>query len=163
MKSPVWVDSGTYKLSNPDTLVITGQLGPGTWNRVWAPATKSSQQPPGAGTCGLLTEGEAGDVLRAPVSGALDHRGSGDCIYKSLLSSFDKVSIKAFPARRQAWYITRKTPNPNFVDVPGVGEDAYIEHVNTGAPVVKHPERGFRVPYRAAPNTGGNGRMIYPT
>jgi hypothetical protein len=37
MKSPFWNDAGPYQLSNPDTLVITGQLGPGTWKRIWTP------------------------------------------------------------------------------------------------------------------------------
>jgi hypothetical protein len=29
-----WVDGGTYKLMNPDTLVVTGRLGTGAWLRV---------------------------------------------------------------------------------------------------------------------------------
>lgn len=137
LKSLMWADSGPYAFSNPDTVLVTGQLGPGTWKRVWTTANKNSKPPPGAGACGLLTEDEVSEILRAPVSGGMDPRKPGGCIYTSLFSPFDTVSVQAFPARRQGWYTTRKLPNPRFVDVPGVGEDAYIEDLNAGKPAIK--------------------------
>lgn len=39
--SAVWMDSGTYRV-NGSTLSITGNLGPGTWKRIWAPGQESS-------------------------------------------------------------------------------------------------------------------------
>lgn len=127
MKSPFWSDAGPYKLSNADTLVITGQLGPGTWRRVWVPVKTTLPQPPGVGTCGLLAEGEVAQVLRAPASGGFDRGNPDRCVYKSLLNSADQVSVTVIPARREAWYLKRRTPQPSVIAVPGVGEDAYAE------------------------------------
>ena len=72
MKAPLWADSGTYKLSNADTLVITGKLGPGTWQRVWTPTKTGAKEPAGPGACGLLAADEVAQVLRAPVTSGPD-------------------------------------------------------------------------------------------
>jgi hypothetical protein len=137
MQSPVWIDSGTYRLTDSDTLVITGQLGPGTWKRAWVPARKDADRPAaGAGSCRLLSAEDAGIVLMAPAAAALNPRGGSDCIYSSQLDSLDSLSVTVFPSRRQAWYIKREKPNPAFTSVPGVGEDAYVEQSGVGTPVL---------------------------
>ena len=129
MKSPIWTDAGTYTIGTADTLVITGQLGPGTWKRVWSPANRGSQQPPGSGTCVLLTEDEVAQVLRAPVSGGPDPKSPGGCVYQSQLGQFDRVHIplpgSVDPA---SWLRNKAIPRPHVVDIPDVADGAYAEY-----------------------------------
>jgi hypothetical protein len=155
MKSLTWIDSGTYRISSPDTLVITGQLGPGTWKRVWTPGAKGSQGSPGPASCRLFTENDVAQFLGAPVAATLDTRGNAPCVYKSLLSSSDAVSVSAYPSRRQAWFNTRKAQKPTMTTVPGVGEDAYVEYAGAGA-LELHILNGqdqFRVRFQLTPDT----------
>lgn len=141
MKSATWTDSGPYVLRNADTLVITGQLGPGTWKRVWTPAKKGSQPPSGSGTCVLLTEDEVAQVLRSPVSGGSDPKVPGGCVYQSQLGQFDRVHIGP-PGRTSppSWLRNKETPRPNVVDIPGVADGAYAEYQTDH--VVVHMLRG---------------------
>ena len=129
MTSPIWTDAGTYTIGTADTLVITGQLGPGTWTRVWSPANRGSQQPPGSGTCVLLTEDEVAQVLRAPVSGGPDPKSPGGCVYQSQLGQFDRVHIplpgSVDPA---SWLRNKAIPRPHVVDIPDVADGAYAEY-----------------------------------
>lgn len=155
MKSLTWMDSGTYRLSGPDALVITGQLGPGTWKRVWSPGMKGPDKPPGPGSCRLLTESDVARFLGAPVTATLDTRGNPTCVYKSMLSPSDSVSVSAFPSRRQAWFNTRKMPNPRMTTVPGVGEDTYVEYAGAGGlelNILNGPDQ-FRVRFKLTPDT----------
>jgi hypothetical protein len=108
MKSRFWADSGAYRLSDPNTWVITGQFGPGTWKRVWRPTSKGSQGPPGPGLCALLTVDEVAQALRAPVSGGPDRVGRGGCLFKSLLSEFDHVAVDGHEAWRETWQFQRR-------------------------------------------------------
>lgn len=127
MKSLLWADSGTYSLSNDDTLVITGQLGPGTWKRVWKPTKTDSKAPAGPGACGLLTDDEVAQALRAPVTGGPDPRaGEGGCIFRSQLGSFDQVSINVHQNIAH-FHNIRKSGGRIIVDIPGVGDQAYAQ------------------------------------
>lgn len=155
MKSLTWMDSGTYRTSGPDTPVVTGQLGPGTWKRVWAPGAKGSQGPPGTGSCSLFAENDVARFLGAPVTATLDTRGNATCVYKSTLSSSDNVTVMAYPARREAWFNTRKAQKPSITRVPGVGEDAYVEYPGVGG-LELHILNGqdqFRVRFQLTPDT----------
>jgi hypothetical protein len=128
MKSLFWNDAGPYKLSNSDTLVITGQLGPGTWKRIWTPTKTDSQAPAGPGACGLLTADEVAQVLRAPVTGGPDPRaGEGGCMFRSQPGSLDQVSISVRQNPGGFFQNNRKSKGENIVDVPGVGDQAYVE------------------------------------
>jgi hypothetical protein len=129
MRSPVWTDAGTYRLGGADTLVITGQLGPGTWKRVWTSARKDSPKPSGSGTCVLLADDEVAQVLRAPVSGAPDPKSPGGCVYQSQLGQFDRVSIRP-PGLTSppSWLRNKAIPRPNVIDIPGVADGAYAEY-----------------------------------
>jgi len=128
MKSPFWIDSGPYKLSNPEKLVITGQLGPGTWRRVWILTKTGSQEPAGPYACGLLAADEVAQVLRAPVTGGPDPRaGEGGCLFRSQLGSLDQISIKVRQNNAGFFQNHRRSRGESIVDVPGVGDQAYAE------------------------------------
>ncbi|RJQ64670.1 MAG: hypothetical protein C4530_01710 [Desulfobacteraceae bacterium] len=130
MKAPFWMDSGPYKLSNADTLVITGQLGPGTWKRVWTPTKTGSKEPAGPGACGLLAADEVAQVLRAPVTGGQDPRaGEGGCMFRSQLGSLDRVSIGIRQNTPGFFQNNRRSKGESIVDVSGVGDQAYAELV----------------------------------
>lgn len=34
LSPPIWQDQGTYKIPDPNTLILTGKLGTGVWSRV---------------------------------------------------------------------------------------------------------------------------------
>jgi hypothetical protein len=128
MKSPLWIDSGPYELSNVDTLVITGQLGPGTWRRVWIPTKTNSQEPAGPYACGLLAADEVARVLRAPVTGGPDPRaGQGGCTFRSQLGSLDRILISVRQNTAGFFQNNRKSKGDSVVNVPGVGDQAYAE------------------------------------
>jgi hypothetical protein len=124
LKSVFWADTGTYQLNDAETWTITGQLGPGTWKRVWSPASGRSEGPAGQGTCGLLTVGEVAAILMVPVTASLNPHDPGKCTYKSQLG-FDSVTIGVINSRREHWFLVRSKPNPKLVPVPGIAEDAY--------------------------------------
>ena len=128
MKSLFWNDAGPYTLRSSDTLVITGQLGPGTWRRVWTPTRTASQEPAGPGACGLLAADEVAQVLRAPVTGGPDPRaGEGGCMFRSQLGSLDQVSISVRQNNGSFFQNNRQSKGESSVDVPGVGDQAYAE------------------------------------
>ena len=124
MTSPIWTDAGTYTIGTADTLVITGQLGPGTWTRVWSqPANRGSQQPPGSGTCVLLTEDEVAQVLRAPVSGGPDPKTRRASTSRSWGSSTGFTSPARIRRPRELAPQQGDTA-PHVVDIPDVADGA---------------------------------------
>jgi hypothetical protein len=131
MKTAFWADSGVYKLSNPNTLVIAGQLGPGTWTQVWTPAKTGSQQPAGPDACGLLTADEVAHVLRGPVTAAPDPHArerESACRFESQLSSLDNVMISVRPNTDRAHFQNmRKSQGTTVVPVPDVGDEAFAK------------------------------------
>jgi hypothetical protein len=136
MKSMVWADAGTYKLSNADTLVITGQLGPGTWKRVWTPTRTGSQEPAGPGACGLVTADEVAQMLRAPVTGGPDRRaGEGGCIFRSQLGGLDQVSIEVRQNNGAFFQNNRQSKGESIANVTGVGDQAYVEGARGAVPL----------------------------
>jgi hypothetical protein len=141
MKSAFWADQGTYQLSDADTWVITGVLGPGTWKRVWAPGAPGGTMTSTAGTCGLVTPQEVALVLREPVDGGPDRRDPNGCAFQSSLSDFHSIRLISYPSRRQAWELDRRNPSPRMIAVPGVGEDAYAE-INAGGDLVLNVLKG---------------------
>lgn len=119
IKSAFWQDGGTYRLIDANTWQATGKLGPGTWKRVWAPATSPVSSP---GACSYLTADEAALVLRAPVTAEPpDPRRAGACVFKSQLNPFDQLTVTSHLVSPRDWHLNRQsTGGAPKADIPGI-------------------------------------------
>jgi hypothetical protein len=126
MASPVWLDSGTYRV-NGDALSITGKLGLGTWKRVWASGQESGE-PSGPGACSLVSLDDIARILGGPATGGPDKRaGNNGCLFRSTLDNLDSVKIMVSRNQGQFFQNRRRTMTTAAIDVPGVGDQAYAK------------------------------------
>ncbi len=126
VKAVQWFDQGTYRLSDPTTWVVTGQMGTGTWRRAWSPADTGTGSRTESPVCQLATPDEVARVLYAPAAGQSDARsGPAGCTFKSLLSSLDEVTISVRQNRGSFYQNERKGHIDRVIDIPGLGDDAY--------------------------------------
>lgn len=133
MSSAVWVDSGSYRVSG-NKLVITGKLGPGTWRRVWSPGGAGNTAPSGPGACSLVSPADAAEMLRAPATGAPDVRaGDNGCRFRSGLSDLDSLTIRVRRNPGQFFQNLRKSATTSAIDVPGVGDQAWMKDGGAGS------------------------------
>jgi hypothetical protein len=126
MQAAFFADAGPYELKDANTWIVTGRLGPGTWKRVWKPGDASGTIAAGSPACGLVTAEEVALVLREPVKGGPARGDAGRCVFEAELSGFHEVEVYTFPSRRQAWMTERSRPDPRKINVPGIGEDAFV-------------------------------------
>jgi hypothetical protein len=135
-----WTDEGTYRLGDPATWIATGKIGTGTWKRVWAPSEADADSTPSSaiGACRLVTNGAVARVLYASVSGGPDPRvPDGGCMFRSNLSSLDDLSIR-MRQNAGAFFQNLRRSNQSergFVDVPGVGDQAYAQVPPSGGTI----------------------------
>ena len=143
IQSPLWKDQGTYKLSDRMTWVVTGQVGTGTWKRVWTTEVGAGETPSGAGACRLVTASEVSRVLYAPVNGGPDVgvRDQG-CRFRSTLSSLDEVTISLRQDAANFFRNHRNNKGNRVVDVPITGGEAFAEVLNGGELQVSILKRG---------------------
>ncbi len=142
-----WSDGGTYELPTPDTFVMQGKLGTGTWKKSHTTEhgpRQNTQPSPAASAragsavdpCSLVTLDEVSEVLNAPVSMDRPHRVQrnnvtvgGDCVYRSERDRMTLVTlhVDAYPGGHQRTALARRCQRPYTVDVSGVGEAACAE------------------------------------
>jgi hypothetical protein len=156
-----WNDEGAYELPTPDTFVMQGKLGTGTWKKIRNTAKGLSQNtqpspktivPEGPSTgaasavaevepCSLLTLAEVSEVLNAPASMDRPHRVrrnnvtvGGDCVYRSAYDRTTLVTlhVDAYPGGHQRTALARRCQRPYTVDVSGVGDAACAEDPPAG-------------------------------
>ena len=129
--SPIWKDQGTYAVPSPGRWSVTGQLGTGTWVRVWKPGDAGTST--GAGPCALVTPAEVALALSASANGQIDPRvRDGGCLFRSTLSPIDTLSI-ALRADAGGFFRNHRIGiGAKAIDVPIPGTSAYAELLASG-------------------------------
>lgn len=156
-----WSDGGAYELPRPDTFVMQGKLGTGTWKKIRnmgkglsqntqpSPKTIVPEESSASATsavaevepCSLLTLAEVSAVLNAPAIMGRPHRirrnnvtVGGDCVYRSEREQTTLVTLQvdAYPAGHQQDAFTLGRQRPHVVDVSGVGDAAYAKDPPSG-------------------------------
>ena len=127
LHSPKWQDNGTYKLSNKDTWVSVGKLGPGTWHRVWSPKDAQNGAPLPTPACRLLSLNEVAHVLAAPVPrGKRQGDPEEGCKYASSLNDQDYLKLWMTHGSTISETFQRELKGErNAINVQGVGRAAF--------------------------------------
>lgn len=127
LNSPNWQDSGTYKLSNKDTWITVGKLGPGTWNRVWKPGESQEATTRGTPACELLSLSEVAPLLAAPKIDSKRQGGPEEgCKYTSRLNDQDQLKLWMTHGSTISETFQRERESAHSaIDLAGVGRAAY--------------------------------------
>lgn len=134
LNSPQWQDSGTYQLSDNDTWVTVGKLGPGTWRRVWTPQRTVATVAPTTPACALLSPNEVAQVLAAPATDGTRQGGPEEgCRYNSRLNDNDSLRLFMSHGSTTAESYQRKRQSASeAIDVTGVGRAAFATVSRSG-------------------------------